>query len=115
MGVVQVEVVVTVVVVEPMFTCCGIRIAAKVLYCLVGVTRGAQGSQSSLYGLPRPSGLITTDAFWRLSCGSGSSLSSSSDSSESSADSSAGGALTSIACTLLQKGPRKGLLVLQSW
>ena len=40
-GVVQVEVVVTVVVVEPMFTCCGIRIAAKVLYCLIGVMRGA--------------------------------------------------------------------------
>ncbi len=43
-GVVQVEVDVTATVVEPMFICCGGRIAAKVLYCLVGVMRGTQGS-----------------------------------------------------------------------
>jgi len=48
-------------VVEPIFICCSIRTAAKVLYCLIRVIRGAQISQSSLCGLPRPSGLIMTD------------------------------------------------------
>ncbi len=40
-GVVRVEVVVMVAVVEPIFICCSIRTAAKVLYCLIGVMRGA--------------------------------------------------------------------------
>jgi len=40
-GPVQVEVDVIAAVVEPMFICCGIRTAAKVLYCLIVVIRGA--------------------------------------------------------------------------
>ncbi len=113
-GVVWVEVVAMVAVVEPMFFCCGIRTATKVLYCLVGVIRGTQGSWSSLYGLPRPSGSITTDVFQRLLCGSGLSSSSSSGSSLLLANSSARGVSMSVACTSPQKGPRKGLLVFQS-
>jgi len=60
-GVERVEVVVTAAVVEPMFVCCFVLVGAKVLYCLVGVTRGAHGSQLSLYGLPGPVGSIMTD------------------------------------------------------
>jgi len=40
-GPVQVEVVVTAAVVEPMFVCCVVRVGVKVLCCLVGVMRGA--------------------------------------------------------------------------
>ena len=60
-GLAQVEVVVTAVVVEPMFVCCFMLVRVGVLYCLVGVTRGTQGSQLSLCGLPGPVGSITTD------------------------------------------------------
>ena len=60
-GLVRVEVVVTTVVVEPMLVCCFMLVKVGVLYCLVGMMRGAQGSQLSLCGLPGPVGLIMTD------------------------------------------------------
>ena len=114
-GLVQVEVVVTAAVVEPMLVSCCVKVVVKVLYCLIGVTRGAQGSQSSLYGLPGPVGLITTDVFQRLLWVCSLLSSSGSESFLLSADSSASAVSISVACTSLQNGPRKGLLVLLSW
>ena len=60
-GPVQVEVVVTAAVVKPMLIGCFMLIRGVVMCCLIGVMSGAQGSRSSLYGLPGPVGSITTD------------------------------------------------------
>jgi len=60
-GLARVEVVAMAVVVEPMFVCCFVLVRVVVPYCLVSVTRGTQGSQLSLCGLPRPVRLIITD------------------------------------------------------
>ncbi len=60
-GPVRVEVVATAAVVEPMFICCFVLVRVMVLYCLIGVTRGTQGSQLSLCGLPGPVGSIVTN------------------------------------------------------
>ena len=49
------------VVVEPMFVCCFVLVRVVVPYCLVSVTRGTQGSQLSLCGLPGPVGSIVTN------------------------------------------------------
>ena len=105
-GPVQVEVVVTAAVVEPMLIGCFVLIKGEEMCCLIRVTSGAQGARSSLYGLPRPVGSITTDAWWRPSSASGSSSSSASDLSWLSANSSVGVTSMSVACTSLQKGPR---------
>ncbi len=93
-GLVQMVVVVTAAVVEPMLIGCFVIVEVEVLYCLIGVTRGAQGSRFSLCGLPGPVGSITTDE-WQ-SAGSGSSPSSVSGSSYSSADPSLGVTLVSV-------------------
>ncbi len=103
------EVVATAAVVEPIFICCVVIVGAKVLYCLVGVMRGAQGSRPSLCGLPGPVGSITADVWQRA--GSGLSSSSVSDCSCSSADSSLGVTSTSVVCTSLRKGPKNPWLV----
>ncbi len=60
-GLAQVEVVVMAAVVEPMLVGCFMLIRGVVMCCLIGVMSGAQGSRSSLYGLPGPVGSITTD------------------------------------------------------
>ena len=66
-----VVVVVVAAVVEAIVDGCCDRTVAKVLYCPVGVTRGAHGSRSSLCGLPGPSGSIMTNVYWRSSCWAG--------------------------------------------
>jgi hypothetical protein len=94
-----VVVVVVAAVVEPIVDGCCDRAVAKVLYCPVGVTRGAHGSRSSLCGLPGPSGSITTDAFQVLSCWAGLSSVSLSGSSSFLVGSSAGSTCKSVVCT----------------
>ena len=98
------------VVVEPMLVCCFVLVRVEVLYCLVGVTRGAQGSRISLCGLPGPVGLIATDVWWRPLPVLGS-LSSVSSSTWSSVDPLIGSTSVSVACTSLQNGPRKARFV----
>ena len=106
-----VVVVVVVAVVDAIVDGCCDRTVVKVLYCPIGVMRGAHGSRSSLCGLPGPSGSITTDVLRRLSCWTG--LSSVSDSGSSSLPvfSSTGSTCKSVACTSVRKGPRKGAFV----
>ena len=106
-------VVVTAVVVDPIFVCCCVKIEVGALCCPVGITRGAQGSRPSLYGLPGLVGLIVTDVWRRAD--SGSSSSSVSFGSGSSAGSSLGVTLMSDAWTSLQKGSRNPWLVCLSW
>jgi hypothetical protein len=106
-----VVVVVVAAVVDAIVDGCCDRTVAKVLYCPIGVTRGAHGSRSSLCGLPGPSGSITTDVFWRSSCWAGLSSVSVSGSSLLPGFSSAGSTCRSVACTLGRKGPRKGAFV----
>jgi hypothetical protein len=52
--------------VDAMLIGCCVEKGVAVLYCLVGVMRGAQGSRSSRCMLSKPIGSITTDAFQRL-------------------------------------------------
>jgi hypothetical protein len=103
-----VVVVVVAAVVDTIVDGCCDRTVAKVLYCPVGVTRGAHSSRSSLCGLPGPSGSITTDVLQRSSCWAGLSSVSVSGSSSLPAFSSIGSTSRSVACTLGRKGPRKG-------
>ena len=107
-GPVLVVVVVVAAVVDAIVDGCCDRTVVKVLYCSVGVTRGAQGSRSSLCGLPGPSGSITTDVLWRSSYWAGSSSVSVSRSSSLPVFSSTGSTCRLVACTLGRKGPRKG-------
>jgi hypothetical protein len=106
-----VVVVVVAAVVDTIVDGCCDRTVVKVLYCPVGVTRGAHSSRSSLCGLPRPSGSITTDALWRSSCWAGSSSVSVSRSSSLPVFSSTGSTSRSVVCTSGRKGPRKGAFV----
>jgi hypothetical protein len=106
-----VVVVVVAAVVDAIVDGCCDRTVVKVLYCPVGVTRGAQGSQSSLCGLPGPSGSITTDVLRRSSCWAGLSSISVSRLSSLPVFSSTGSTCRSVACTSSRKGPRKGAFV----
>jgi len=103
-----VVVVVVAAVVDAIVDGCCDRTVVKVLYCPVGVIRGAYGSRSSLCGLPGPSGSIMTDVFWRLSCWASSSSVLVSGSSLLPAFSLVGSTCRSVVYTLGQKGPRKG-------
>jgi hypothetical protein len=106
-----VVVVVVAAVVDAIVDGCCDRTVVKVLYCPVGVMRGAHSSRSSLCGLPGPSGLITTDVFWRLSCWASLSSVSVSGSSLLPVFSSVRSTCRLVACTSGQKGPRKGAFV----
>ena len=110
-GPILVVVVVVAAVVDAIVDGCCNRTVVKVLYCPVGVTRGAQGSRSSLCGLPGPSGSITTDVLRRSSCWVGSSSVSVSGSSSLPVFSSTGSTCRSVACTSGRKGPKKGAFV----
>jgi hypothetical protein len=107
-GPVLVAVVVVAAVVEAIVNGCCDRTVVKVLYCPVGVMRGAQGSRSSLCGLPGPSGSIMTDVFWRSSCWVSSSSVLLSGSSSFPVGSSVGSTCRSVVCTLGRKAPKKG-------
>jgi hypothetical protein len=106
-----VVVVVVAAVVDAIVNGCCNRTVVKVLYCPIGVTRGAHSSRSSLCGLPGPSGLITTDVFRRSSCWAGSSSVLVSGSSSLPGFSLVGSTCRSVACTSGRKGPRKGAFV----
>jgi len=106
-----VVVVMVVAVVDAIVDGCCDRTVVKVLYCPVGVMRGAQGSRSSLCGLPGPSGSITTDVLRRSSYWAGSSSVSVSRSSSLPVFSSTRSTCRSVACTSGRKGPRKGAFV----
>jgi hypothetical protein len=106
-----VVVVVVAAVVEAIVDGCCDRTVAKVLYCPVGVTRGAHSSQSSLCGLPGPSGSIMTDVFRRSFCWVGSSSVLLSRLSSFPVGSSVRSTCRSVACTSGRKGPRKGMFV----
>jgi len=110
-GPVLVAVVVVAAVVEAIVDGCCDRTVVKVLYCPVGVMRGAQGSRSSLCGLPGPSGSIMTDVFRRSSCWVSSSSVSLSGSSSFPVGSSVGSTYKSVVCTLGRKAPKKGAFV----
>jgi hypothetical protein len=103
-----VVVVVVAAVVDAIVDGCCDRTVVKVLYCPVGVTRGAHGSRSSLCGLPGPSGSITTDVFRRSFCWTGSSSVSVSGSSSLPGFSSVRSTCRSVAYTSGRKGSRKG-------
>jgi hypothetical protein len=106
-----VVVVVVAAVVDAIINSCCDRTVVKVLYCPVGVTRGAHSSRSSLCGLPGPSGSITTDVLRRSSCWAGSSSVLVSRLSSLPAFSSTRSTSRSVACTSGWKGPRKGAFV----